>query len=148
MQFRSHGSSFPCFFFFKQKTAYEISVCDWSADVCSSDLLPLCNPHRIHFLALGCLFCYVWAFFRRVEPNLLSCWRLTWTVHAISFRLFPSFHIQIYKKLVHDIVALVPVALESCGLRWLCLGFRFWATKVEYNQIGFPGMESFLVRKL
>jgi len=26
------------FFFFKQKTAYEISDCDWSSDVCSSDL--------------------------------------------------------------------------------------------------------------
>jgi len=26
------------FFFFKQKTAYEIDVCDWSSDVCSSDL--------------------------------------------------------------------------------------------------------------
>eukprot|EP01043_Picozoa_sp_COSAG02_P126659 COSAG02_NODE_63935_length_262_cov_0.539877_1_plen_60_part_01 len=23
--------------FFKQKTAYEISECDWSSDVCSSD---------------------------------------------------------------------------------------------------------------
>ena len=28
------------FFFFKQKTAYEIKECDWSSDVCSSDLLP------------------------------------------------------------------------------------------------------------
>ena len=26
-------------FFFKQKTAYEIKECDWSSDVCSSDLL-------------------------------------------------------------------------------------------------------------
>ena len=26
------------FFFFKQKTAYEISSRDWSSDVCSSDL--------------------------------------------------------------------------------------------------------------
>src|SRR6187549_4206992 len=26
------------FFFFKQKTAYEIGWCDWSSDVCSSDL--------------------------------------------------------------------------------------------------------------
>src|ERR1044071_5124873 len=26
------------FFFFKQKTAYEISTSDWSSDVCSSDL--------------------------------------------------------------------------------------------------------------
>src|SRR5213596_1633156 len=27
------------FFFFKQKTAYEIRPCDWSSDVCSSDLI-------------------------------------------------------------------------------------------------------------
>src|SRR3546814_1818068 len=27
-----------CFFFFKQKTAYEMSISDWSSDVCSSDL--------------------------------------------------------------------------------------------------------------
>ncbi len=27
------------FFFFKQKTAYEILTCDWSSDVCSSDLV-------------------------------------------------------------------------------------------------------------
>src|SRR3546814_7115296 len=27
-----------CFFFFKQKTAYEIRISDWSSDVCSSDL--------------------------------------------------------------------------------------------------------------
>ena len=26
-------------FFFKQKTAYEIYQCDWSSDVCSSDLI-------------------------------------------------------------------------------------------------------------
>ena len=29
---------FFVFFFFKQKTAYEIKECDWSSDVCSSDL--------------------------------------------------------------------------------------------------------------
>src|SRR3546814_2470357 len=27
-----------CFFFFKQKTAYEMRISDWSSDVCSSDL--------------------------------------------------------------------------------------------------------------
>jgi len=32
------------FFFFKQKTAYEIRACDWSSDVCSSDLASaICN---------------------------------------------------------------------------------------------------------
>src|SRR3546814_7005310 len=28
-----------CIFFFKQKTAYEMRISDWSSDVCSSDLL-------------------------------------------------------------------------------------------------------------
>src|SRR3546814_9548904 len=31
------GSVFLCFFF-KQKTAYEMRISDWSSDVCSSDL--------------------------------------------------------------------------------------------------------------
>src|SRR3546814_8837769 len=29
-----------CVFFFKQKTAYEMRISDWSSDVCSSDLSP------------------------------------------------------------------------------------------------------------
>src|SRR3546814_6723173 len=34
-----------CFFFFKQKTAYELRISDWSSDVCSSDLpLSLIDP--------------------------------------------------------------------------------------------------------
>src|SRR3546814_1609038 len=31
-------SSFVFFFFFKQKTAYELRISDWSSDVCCSDL--------------------------------------------------------------------------------------------------------------
>src|SRR3546814_1009880 len=31
---------FTLVFFFKQKTAYEMRISDWSSDVCSSDLLP------------------------------------------------------------------------------------------------------------
>src|SRR3546814_10444132 len=34
---------FRCFFFFKQKTAYEMRISDGSADVCSSDLV---EPER------------------------------------------------------------------------------------------------------
>ena len=35
-----HSSLIPffLFFFFKQKTAYEMVMSDWSSDVCSSDL--------------------------------------------------------------------------------------------------------------
>src|SRR3546814_3307953 len=31
------------FFFFKQKTAYEMRISDWSSDVCSSDLFDPCT---------------------------------------------------------------------------------------------------------
>src|SRR3546814_14709105 len=40
-------------FFFKQKTAYEMRISDWSSDVCSSDLLTGIaglQPHEIVFL--------------------------------------------------------------------------------------------------
>src|SRR3546814_12051854 len=40
---------FCFFFFFKQKTAYEMRISDWSSDVCSSDLSP--DGQRIAFVA-------------------------------------------------------------------------------------------------
>src|SRR3546814_2510674 len=33
------------FFFFKQKTAYEMRISDWSSDVCSSDLVVAAGAH-------------------------------------------------------------------------------------------------------
>src|SRR3546814_13865086 len=35
---------FDILFFFKEKTAYEMRISDWSSDVCSSDLKPDSNP--------------------------------------------------------------------------------------------------------
>src|SRR3546814_9902365 len=35
-------------FFFKQKTAYEVRISDWSSDVCSSDLLEQGENLRLH----------------------------------------------------------------------------------------------------
>src|SRR3546814_2684498 len=37
------------FFFFKQKTAYEMRISDWSSDVCSSDLFAAQALGRIKF---------------------------------------------------------------------------------------------------
>src|SRR3546814_8703370 len=34
-----------CVFFFKQKTAYEMRISDWSSDVCSSDLADVIDVH-------------------------------------------------------------------------------------------------------
>src|SRR3546814_1646429 len=46
------------FFFFKQKTAYEMRISDWSSDVCSSDLLqPVADDawieHQLFELRIG-----------------------------------------------------------------------------------------------
>src|SRR3546814_14909194 len=49
--FRSFTSS--CFFFFKQKTAYEMRISDWSSDVCSSDLVG-CIRRQPCFARSGC----------------------------------------------------------------------------------------------
>src|SRR3546814_8904855 len=46
------------FFFFKQKTAYEMRISDWSSDVCSSDLFALTPVNARHIgapLILECL---------------------------------------------------------------------------------------------
>src|SRR5213075_3244212 len=39
--------NFVFFFFFKQKTAYEITRRDWSSDVCSSDLVQSVSLERV-----------------------------------------------------------------------------------------------------
>src|SRR3546814_4545539 len=44
--------SISVFFFFKQKTAYEMRISDWSSDVCSSDLITVLNE-AIHVMADG-----------------------------------------------------------------------------------------------
>src|SRR3546814_15689089 len=36
------------FYFFKQKTAYEMRISDWSSDVCSSDLMTLADARACH----------------------------------------------------------------------------------------------------
>ena len=46
---------FLIFFFFKQKTAYEIVVSDWSSDVCSSDLVFVPVPYFLDY----CSFCSI-----------------------------------------------------------------------------------------
>src|SRR3546814_15444799 len=42
------------FFFFKQKTAYEMRISDWSSDVCSSDLRWNGEDDAWNALVIGC----------------------------------------------------------------------------------------------
>src|SRR3546814_1534444 len=44
-----------CFFFFKQKTAYEMRISDWSSDVCSSDLFTATGYKVTKITSSGCI---------------------------------------------------------------------------------------------
>src|SRR3546814_7566786 len=47
---------FLVFFFFKQMTAYEMRISDWSSDVCSSDL-----HYLLPFVIAGVIILHIWA---------------------------------------------------------------------------------------
>src|SRR3546814_4675152 len=74
------------FFFFKQKTAYEMRISDWSSDVCSSDLLhalvgdaaPASHAHAVGALAHAAK--------GRVDPDDLGDPAATQCVHASPLR--------------------------------------------------------------
>src|SRR3546814_2892499 len=55
------------FFFFKQKTAYELRISDWSSDVCSSDLDRFVSTVQENW--------YVWT---PTELAAFGLWRLNW----------------------------------------------------------------------
>src|SRR3546814_2939062 len=52
------------FFFFKQKTAYEMRISDWSSDVCSSDLL---RNYMDSLVLITALAATVWAMLRLAQ---------------------------------------------------------------------------------
>src|SRR3546814_983985 len=65
-------SVYVVFFFFKQKTAYEMRISDWSSDVCSSDLRERPRRHRIHDLGLEAVTQRRQQGHRRRAPQLLD----------------------------------------------------------------------------
>ena len=65
-------------FFFKQKTAYEIKECDWSSDVCSSDLE---EHERVVKLLKDCLRAF------SHSGQHLTCWWLQDSVRSEERRV-------------------------------------------------------------
>src|SRR3546814_20803731 len=79
------------FFFFKQKTAYEMRISDWSSDVCSSDLTEL---------------------WRRGRPNRRGDKGPSPQFNAILDELLPTYLLRA-RILVGDCVDEIDAALES-----------------------------------
>ena len=65
------------FFFFKQKTAYEIVSRDWSSDVCSSDLC-------IAIYHSACVHRWSRLLSLVISPNVITCELLRWRILAGS----------------------------------------------------------------
>ena len=129
------------FFFFKQKTAYEIVSRDWSSDVCSSDLklVPCCridpvavcsskfNPHMIGSTVIPVLG----------EPSHntshtgLSCWHFNIILVKILVFIRSSFipyqwGLGYYRKCLKMVPertapnakVLVPISAQPCSDSW------------------------------
>src|SRR3546814_2366740 len=93
-------------FFFKQKTAYEMRISDWSSDVCSSDLrqgnsrnathVETCTPLHYHDLLSCSELLFVVLAFRTSSEPLVSERRLA--VHSSSFENALLFRICVDRK--------------------------------------------------
>src|SRR6186713_2048108 len=84
------------FFFFKQKTAYEIPLCDWSSDVCSSDRSEEHTSElQSHSGISYAVFCLE---FRRV---LFLRHRLVFFFFFSFLPFFPYFSYRLLSSVVH-----------------------------------------------
>src|SRR3546814_18051952 len=72
------------FFFFKQKTAYEMRISDWSSDVCSSDLLPMAVLAFIHIVDIEDGF---WGGGSKLVVLVAATWQALWLAAAATRRL-------------------------------------------------------------
>src|SRR3546814_6643910 len=77
-------------FFFKQKTAYEMRISDWSSDVCSSDLLQQRPTAAFRVVAI---LLTLW--------NAFGCyaWYLQWTLGADAMGPATQYDRQLYAAL-------------------------------------------------
>src|SRR3546814_9495035 len=67
---------YVCFiFFFKQKTAYEMRISDWSSDVCSSDLITSGASAGIAGAAFAATLSFVDADGASADPHAASGWQ-------------------------------------------------------------------------
>src|SRR3546814_10837358 len=73
------------FFFFKQKTAYEIRISDWSSDVCSSDLSASLRSTRN---LKGSIFIRLQMRRKGIKPTGLPCQTLSSVLLASPGKAF------------------------------------------------------------
>ena len=119
---------FYVIFFFKQKTAYEIYQCDWSSDVCSSDLPRWIRPFMTGVKGYGDT---TEGFFLTHIPAIIF---LTWTIYIIPFIfVFDIRRVSVvgkgFKFLRQHFLLSVPI---------IVLAIVTYVSSIGINQIGTP----------
>src|SRR3546814_13870625 len=113
------------FFFFKQKTAYEMRISDWSSDVCSSDLQLLIRrglKALARALALGgadgpyALQAALAACHARARTAEATDWRRIAGLYDRLGQVMPSPVVELNRAVAHS-MALRPAALGSAACR-------------------------------
>src|SRR3546814_5823119 len=89
-------------FFFKQKTAYEMRISDWSSDVCSSDLLPYTVALVLSAIGWATLVGIPLGCFSAIRRNSLADKLIA--VLSVSFIAIPYFVISIYTLLIFAVM--------------------------------------------
>src|SRR3546814_13849808 len=102
------------FFFFKQKTAYEMRISDWSSDVCSSDLINMGCPAK--------KVCNVWAGSALMRDEALVARILSAVVCAVSVPVTLKIRTG-WDAHHHNALAIAHIA-EDCGIASLALHGR------------------------
>src|SRR3546814_10310565 len=110
------------FFFFKQKTAYEMRISDWSSDVCSSDL-----SDNICLLA---------AFADQIYANRLGCQTRAVFAYDERLRLLPDYLQQLEMESNGKSVTFdgQPLAQQTAPITWGGVGTD--AQHAVFQQIG------------
>src|SRR3546814_15194626 len=99
------------FFFFKQKTAYEMRISDWSSDVCSSDLLYTILHRRGHYRLNGNLLL-------RIGRQLIAAAIMAAALLAAREPLLPWFAGSVVERAL-SVLALVLAGVVVCfGAAW------------------------------
>ena len=108
------------FFFFKQKTAYEIVSRDWSSDVCSSDLPCICEIGLFNRSKASCIAFELAILILVHQSSQLTIFQIVVSYNTVYLKkknIYAEIHPNL--RLVYTTIALVSIQLPYCTLPFL-----------------------------
>src|SRR3546814_7946908 len=109
---------FVCFFvFFKQKTAYEMRISDWSSDVCSSDLI-VCAPDGLRDVLRSMTRMQLIRTLAAWRPDL-TAYRDVEAAYRITFKSLARRYLELHDEIARSEERRVgKECVSTCRSRW------------------------------